>query len=171
MAGVFGLVALRATGLGFLMITLALSQVLWGTAYRWVSVTDGDNGLRGLTRPAPFGLNLDGAPAFYCFTLAIAATAIWLIARFVHSPFRAALRSRPAPAHACPRPRRVADPLDYVRLFRVLGRRRRAAVRVLQQIHTPAIAVDRHLGRSAARRDRRRRRDAGRARHRRDPDH
>src|SRR5437763_3716497 len=50
MAGAFGLVALRATGLGFLMLTLALSQVVWGTAYRWVSVTDGDNGLRGLTR-------------------------------------------------------------------------------------------------------------------------
>ena len=49
----FGLIALRATGLGFLMLTLALSQVLWGTAYRWVSVTDGDNGLRGLTRPRP----------------------------------------------------------------------------------------------------------------------
>src|SRR5204862_1385475 len=39
----FGLIALRATGLGFLMLTLALSQVLWGTAYRWVSMTDGDN--------------------------------------------------------------------------------------------------------------------------------
>ena len=49
----FGWISLRATGLGFLMITLALSQVLWGTAYRWVSVTDGDNGLRGLTRPCP----------------------------------------------------------------------------------------------------------------------
>src|SRR5438046_3245082 len=52
MACVFGLVALRASGLGFLMLTLALSQVLWGTAYRWVALTDGDNGLRGLTRPA-----------------------------------------------------------------------------------------------------------------------
>jgi branched-chain amino acid transport system permease protein len=50
MAAAFGLIALRATGLGFLMLTLALSQVLWGTAYRWVSVTDGDNGLRGLAR-------------------------------------------------------------------------------------------------------------------------
>src|SRR5262249_11327547 len=55
MAALFGLIALRATGLGFLMLTLALSQVLWGTAYRWVSVTDGDNGLRGLSRP--FGMD------------------------------------------------------------------------------------------------------------------
>jgi len=91
-AALFGWIALRATGLGFLMITLAMSQVLWGTAYRWVSVTDGDNGLRGLTRPAPFGLNLDGASAFYFFTLGIAVTAIWLMALFVHSPFGAGLR-------------------------------------------------------------------------------
>ena len=69
MACLFGLIALRATGLGFLMLTLALSQVLWGTAYRWVSVTDGDNGLRGLTRPAPFGINLDDSTAFYYFAL------------------------------------------------------------------------------------------------------
>jgi len=92
MACGFGLIALRATGLGFLMLTLALSQVLWGTAYRWVSMTDGDNGLRGLARPAPFGINLDGAPAFYYFTLLVAVFAIWMMARFVSSPFGATLQ-------------------------------------------------------------------------------
>lgn len=88
----FGWIALRATGLGFLMITLALSQVLWGTAYRWSAVTNGDSGLSGLTRPAPFGVDLDRPAAFYYFSLAIAAIALWLIARFVNSPFGAALR-------------------------------------------------------------------------------
>jgi branched-chain amino acid transport system permease protein len=92
MACVFGWIALRATGLGFLMLTLALSQVLWGTAYRWVSVTDGDNGLRGLTRPAPFGINLDRSTAFYYFALAVTVVSIWLMAKFVDSPFGAALR-------------------------------------------------------------------------------
>jgi branched-chain amino acid transport system permease protein len=92
MACFFGFIALRATGLGFLMLTLALSQVLWGTAYRWVSVTDGDNGLRGLTRPAPFGINLDDSTAFYYFALIVTAVSIWLMARFVASPFGAALR-------------------------------------------------------------------------------
>jgi branched-chain amino acid transport system permease protein len=92
MACFFGFIALRATGLGFLMLTLALSQVLWGTAYRWVAVTDGDNGLRGLTRPAPFGINLDDSTAFYYFALIVTAGSIWLMARFVASPFGAALR-------------------------------------------------------------------------------
>ena len=88
----FGLIALRATGLGFLMLTLALSQVLWGTAYRWVSMTDGDNGLRGLQRPMPFGLDLNQAMPFYYFTLVIGVIAIWLMARFVNSSFGATLK-------------------------------------------------------------------------------
>jgi branched-chain amino acid transport system permease protein len=91
MACAFGFIALRATGLGFLMLTLALSQVLWGTAYRWVAVTDGDNGLRGIARPAPFGLNLNEAMPFYYFTLIIGVVAIWMMARFVISPFGATL--------------------------------------------------------------------------------
>ncbi len=92
MACLFGLIALRATGLGFLMLTLALSQVMWGTAYRWVAVTEGDNGLRGLTRPAPFGINLDDSVAFYYFVLVVTVVAIWMMARFVASPFGAALK-------------------------------------------------------------------------------
>ena len=91
MAALFGLIALRASGLGFLMLTLALSQVLWGTAYRWVSVTEGDNGLRGLTRPAPFGINLDDPTSFYYFVLIVTVFALWMMARFVASPFGAAL--------------------------------------------------------------------------------
>ncbi|MGC2517526.1 MAG: branched-chain amino acid ABC transporter permease [Burkholderiales bacterium] len=91
-ACLFGWIALRATGLGFLMITLALSQVLWGTAYRWASVTNGDNGLTGLTRPAPFGISLDSATAFYYFALVVTAASIWMMAKFVNSPFGAALR-------------------------------------------------------------------------------
>ena len=91
-AAVFGWIALHASGLGFLMITLALSQVLWGTAYRWSAVTNGDNGLSGLTRPAPFGISLDRPAAFYYFTLATAILALWLMAKFVASPFGAALR-------------------------------------------------------------------------------
>src|SRR6266705_3937754 len=82
-AGLFGWIALRASGLGFLMITLALSQVLWGTAYRWAAVTNGDNGLSGLTRPAPFGMALDRPTAFYYFSLAVTLVAIWMMARFV----------------------------------------------------------------------------------------
>lgn len=92
MACAFGWIALRATGLGFLMITLALSQVLWGLGYRWVSVTNGDNGLSSLTRPAPFGISLESAMAFYYFALIVTVASIWLMSRLVASPFGASLR-------------------------------------------------------------------------------
>src|SRR5271169_4141287 len=57
LAALFGLFAIRASGVYFLMITLALGQCVWGLAYRWNSVTGGDNGLIIKARPN-FGLNL-----------------------------------------------------------------------------------------------------------------
>ncbi len=92
LAAAFAPIALRASGLGFLMITLALGQILWGLAYRWVSVTGGDNGLSGFSRPQPFGIDLSSPRAFYLFALAIAACAFFFIAALVRSPFGAGLR-------------------------------------------------------------------------------
>ncbi|SNT02601.1 amino acid/amide ABC transporter membrane protein 2, HAAT family [Noviherbaspirillum humi] len=92
MAALFGLIALRASGLSFLMITLALGQILWGVAYRWASVTGGDNGLSGLTRPSPFGLDLGDASLFYWFTLAVFALIWGVAAVWVRSPFGATIR-------------------------------------------------------------------------------
>jgi branched-chain amino acid transport system permease protein len=92
MAAFFGVIALRATGLGFLMITLALSQVLWGLAYRMSNVTNGDNGITGLTRPAPFGMSLDSPVAFYWFVLAVATIAFLMMTVFVSSAFGSSLK-------------------------------------------------------------------------------
>lgn len=88
----FGWIALRATGLGFLMLTLALSQIVWGLGYRWVSITNGDNGLSGLTRPSPFGIDLEVSANFYWFVMCITAICLLVIARLVHSPFGASIR-------------------------------------------------------------------------------
>ena len=92
MAAFFGVIALRASGLGFLMITLALSQVLWGLAYRMSNVTNGDNGLTGLTRPAPFGISLDNPVSFYWFVLIVAVAAFVMITMFVSSAFGSSLK-------------------------------------------------------------------------------
>ena len=89
---VFGWIALRATGLGFLMLTLALSQIVWGLGYRWVSVTNGDNGLSGLTRPHPFGIDLDISNNFYWFALIITCACIYAISVLIRSPFGASIR-------------------------------------------------------------------------------
>jgi len=92
MAAVFGVLSLRATGLGFVMITLALAQILWGVAYRWVSLTGGDNGLSGFGRPQPFGIDLSSATSFYLFVLVLFAISFLFISVFVRSTFGAGLQ-------------------------------------------------------------------------------
>jgi branched-chain amino acid transport system permease protein len=91
-AAFFGVIALRASGLGFLMITLALSQVLWGLAYRMSDVTNGDNGIGGLTRPMPFGISLENPASFYWFALLVTAVAYLTMAVFVSSSFGSSLK-------------------------------------------------------------------------------
>lgn len=88
-AGLFGLLALRATGLGFVMITMALCQIVWGGAYRWTSLTGGDNGLSGV--PRPFG-DLLNPTTFLWLCLGVLAIAIVQIGRFADSPLGVALR-------------------------------------------------------------------------------
>ena len=87
-AAVFGLVALRATGVYFLMITLALGMVVWGLAHRWVSLTQGDNGISRIPRPE-FGLpwSLTQAIPFYYFVFAGFLLSLWLLWVIVRSPF------------------------------------------------------------------------------------
>jgi branched-chain amino acid transport system permease protein len=87
-AAVSGLVALRATGVYFLMITLALGMVVWGLAHRWVSMTKGDNGISGVPRP-DLGLPWSaGDPAVYYYlalvAFLVALALLWVV---VHSPF------------------------------------------------------------------------------------
>ena len=87
----FAALSLRATGISFIMITLALGEILWGLAYRWISVTNGDNGINVATRPEPFGLPLVSARGFYGATLVVFLLAVAATAIFVRSPFGAAV--------------------------------------------------------------------------------
>lgn len=92
-AAVFGLLAIRAVGPYFLIITLALGQIVWGLAYRWVSVTGGDNGLRGIARPVlAAGVSLARIQSFYYFAMAVTLVAAALMYLVVSSPFGLALR-------------------------------------------------------------------------------
>lgn len=87
-AAIFALLAVRTSGVYFLLLTLALGLVIWGICLRWTQVTGGENGLRGDLRT---GI-LANTRAFYWIVLAaslVVATAMW---RFVSSPFGLTLR-------------------------------------------------------------------------------
>jgi branched-chain amino acid transport system ATP-binding protein len=87
---VFGLIALRTRGLYFLLITLALGQLLWGAANRWASMTGGFNGLPGIRRPAEWLLSTTN---FYYVALAVLVVLAFAMNRLVESPFGLALRA------------------------------------------------------------------------------
>jgi branched-chain amino acid transport system permease protein len=91
-SAVFAVLALRATGIGFLMITLALGQIVWGLAYRWAGLTHGDNGVNVSGRPMPLDISLASATSFYFATLLVFLVAVAAMMLFVRSPFGASLR-------------------------------------------------------------------------------
>jgi len=77
---VFGLMAVRTTGVFFTMITLAQGMLVWGGAFKWYAVTGAENGLRGIVRPAFAASYWE----FYYLTLLVFAlcwAVLWLIVR------------------------------------------------------------------------------------------
>jgi len=86
LAAVFGLFAIRATDVYFLMITLALGQCVWGLAYRWNSLTGGDNGLIIKARPK-FGLDLTNEVTFFYLVFGFFTVSLILMYVLVRSPF------------------------------------------------------------------------------------
>jgi branched-chain amino acid transport system permease protein len=91
-AALFGLVALRAEGPGFIIITIALNQIMWGLAYQWVSVSGGDNGMTGIVRPHIGPLDVSGNTGYYYVCLVMFTLAFALLMTIVRSPFGLVLK-------------------------------------------------------------------------------
>lgn len=91
-AALFGLIAVRVKELTFVILTLALGQIVWGLAYRWVSVSGGDNGLPVAGRPALGPIDLTDNGAYYYFVLVVVAVCAALLWALVNSPFGLSLR-------------------------------------------------------------------------------
>src|SRR5205823_3034513 len=75
-----GALIVRRRGVYFAMVTIAFGQVFYFIAYRWNTLTGGDDGLTGFKRqPLDLGLwtadILNDATLFYYFVLAMFALA------------------------------------------------------------------------------------------------
>lgn len=91
-AAIFGLVALRAEGVGFIIITIALNQIMWGLAYQWVSMSGGDNGITGFARPPIGSVDVSGNNGYYYLCLIIMLLVLAVLTAIVRSPFGLVLR-------------------------------------------------------------------------------
>ena len=88
LAAVFAMLAVRTSGVYFLLLTLALGMIIWGVCLRWTQVTGGENGMRGDVRP----VMLLAHSAFYWAVLTGAAIVSFAMWRFVCSPFGLTMR-------------------------------------------------------------------------------
>jgi branched-chain amino acid transport system permease protein len=88
-AALIGLIVLRNTGTYLLMILLASSMMLWGIAFKWRSLTGGDDGLPGIARPdlAFMHVNLHNTTDFYYFVLLFFVISAFLMYLVVRSAF------------------------------------------------------------------------------------
>ncbi len=86
-----GFLVLRRRGVYFSLLTLAFTALGFTVAFRWTDVTGGESGLRGITRPSVFGLDLDHQLVFYGFCAAIVFGVAVVMWRLVNSPFGSVL--------------------------------------------------------------------------------
>jgi branched-chain amino acid transport system permease protein len=91
-AALIGALIVKLRGVYFAMVTIAFGQVFFFIAFRWNSVTGGDDGLTGWSRqPLNLGFgNIDIAgngTAFYYLVLALFAAAVGIMAVLLRSPF------------------------------------------------------------------------------------
>jgi branched-chain amino acid transport system permease protein len=91
-AAIIGALIVRLRGIYFAMVTIAFGQVFYFIAFRWNSVTGGDDGLSGWHRlPIDLGitrLDIAGSDkAFYYLVLVCFAIAVGIMAALLNSPF------------------------------------------------------------------------------------
>ena len=91
-AGLIGLLIVRLRGVYFAMVTIAFGQVFYFIAFKWSSVTGGDDGLSAWQRqPIDLGVAtldiLTNNKALYYFVLAVFAICVGAMAFLLRSPF------------------------------------------------------------------------------------
>ena len=92
LALIFGFFATLRKGSYSVLLTLAFNEMIFFIAYQWKSVTGGDDGLRGITRPP---LEIPGLPSialdtelsFYLLALFFFLLSFFIIKRIIDSPF------------------------------------------------------------------------------------
>lgn len=87
-ASVFGLVALRLSGIFFALTTLALGQLaMIASDTVLAGLTKGQDGIAGVPRPALFGLDFFRADYFLVYVIVVFMAVLALVALFRASPF------------------------------------------------------------------------------------
>ncbi|SMF17586.1 amino acid/amide ABC transporter membrane protein 1, HAAT family /amino acid/amide ABC transporter membrane protein 2, HAAT family [Tistlia consotensis] len=85
----FGWFVVRLSGVYLAMLTLAFAQIAWSTAFQWVELTGGDNGMIGIW-PSAWASNVT---VYYYLTLLLCGAATAFLWRASFAPFGYTLRA------------------------------------------------------------------------------
>jgi len=92
-AAVIGAICVRLKEIYFAFVTLAFQMLIHSMILSWVSLTGGDQGLRGgIPRPVFFGLDLSNYVHLYIVSCALLVTGLLLMRQIAQSPFGYTLR-------------------------------------------------------------------------------
>jgi len=83
---VIGFFCIRVSGISFLMLTLAFSQLLFSVAVKWRVATGGTDGIGGFPRPAILGWTLDERLVMYYVAVTGFLLAFGFLRRLIASP-------------------------------------------------------------------------------------
>ncbi len=89
---ILGFLCIRHTRIYFAMLTLCFGMMIYSLAWKWRSMTGGDDGLVGIPRapleiPGILSINMSSMGNYYYFVLIVCLLAIILFYRIVNSPF------------------------------------------------------------------------------------
>jgi branched-chain amino acid transport system permease protein len=112
-ATVLGLVSLKASGIGFMMLTIALGQMVWALSLQWIDLFKGMDGIVSIPTPAIAGFDLRVARVMYVVAAVAVAVCFWSAHVLIHS--RLGLLMRGIQDNA-PRMRALGHPVLRARL-------------------------------------------------------
>ncbi|NOJ47715.1 branched-chain amino acid ABC transporter permease [Bradyrhizobium archetypum] len=90
---IIGAICVRLKEIYFAFVTLAFQMLIHSTILSWVSLTGGDQGLRGgIPRPPFFGIDLSNQLHLYVASCALLVIGLFLMHQIAQSPFGYTLR-------------------------------------------------------------------------------
>lgn len=89
---ILGFLCIRHTRIYFAMLTLCFGMMIYSLAWKWHTMTGGDDGLVGIPRapleiPGILSIDMSSMGNYYYFVLIVCLLAIGLFYRIVNSPF------------------------------------------------------------------------------------
>jgi branched-chain amino acid transport system permease protein len=83
---VIGFFCVRASGIPFLMLTLAFAQLVFSVAFKWRDLTGGSDGMAIADKPSFFGFDLSNTLPMYFMALIFFLLTFWGLRRLLNAP-------------------------------------------------------------------------------------